>query len=115
MLAGDRRTVFRVTVFRVCVDGTSRVHAASVALRMRLRSAYACAAAIVLVTGCGLPLNEDMDLAQTVYDMGEVVQGLQQSQAELNDRIDSLTMLVTRQDSTLRALANLSGNPLPPR
>lgn len=56
-----------------------------------------------------------MDLAQTVYEMGEVVQGLQQSQLELNDRIDSLTILVTRQDSTLRVLANLSGNPLPPR
>ncbi len=56
-----------------------------------------------------------MDLAQTVYDMGEVVQELQQSQLELNDRIDSLAILVNRQDSTIRALANLSGNPLPPR
>lgn len=56
-----------------------------------------------------------MDLAQSVYQMAEALQELQQSTADLHERIDSLARVVTTQDSTIRALANLSGNPLPPR
>lgn len=56
-----------------------------------------------------------MDLAQSVYDMGEAVQELQQAQVDLHERIDSLARLVQAQDSTIRVLANLAGTPLPPR
>jgi hypothetical protein len=64
---------------------------------------------------CGLPQQEEIDLAQTVYETGEVVQAMQEAQLDLNDRIDSLVRVVQVQDSLIRMIANLSGNPLPPR
>lgn len=64
---------------------------------------------------CGLPQQDDMDLAQTVYETGEVVQAMQENQLELNERIDSLVRVVQVQDSLIRMIANLSGNPLPSR
>ena len=69
----------------------------------------------LLAVGCGLPRKQDVDMAQTVYELGVALQDLQQSQGDLTDRIDSLTTLITRQDSTIRMLANLVGSPLPPR
>lgn len=54
-------------------------------------------------------------MAQTVTDMAQAVQELQGSQQDLQDRIDSLTTVVLRQDSVLRSMANLMGAPLPPR
>lgn len=65
--------------------------------------------------GCGLPTRDDIDMAQTVTDMAQAVQELQGSQQDLQDRIDSLTTVVLRQDSVLRSMANLMGAPLPPR
>lgn len=70
---------------------------------------------LVVLGGCGLPTRQDVDLAQTVNDMGQVVMDLQASQQDLADRVDSLTALVARQDSMLRSMANLMGAPLPPR
>ena len=54
-------------------------------------------------------------MTQTVYDLSTAVQELQQSQADLQGRIDSLAQLLAHQDSTLRTLANLLGSPLPSR
>ncbi|MGQ0646764.1 MAG: hypothetical protein ACT4P7_04280 [Gemmatimonadaceae bacterium] len=71
--------------------------------------------ALLAVSGCGLPTKQDVDLAQTVMDLGTALQDVQQNQLDLQDRIDSLTVLVNRQDSTIRTLANLIGSPLPPR
>jgi hypothetical protein len=73
------------------------------------------AAALLCATSCGLPSGQDMDLAQTVVELGQGYQELQQHQLDLQDRIDSLAGLVARQDSTIRMLANLLGSPLPPR
>ena len=74
-----------------------------------------CAVLSLLAIGCGLPRKQDVDMAQTVYELGVAMQDLQQNQADLTDRIDSLATLITRQDSTIRMLANLVGSPLPAR
>lgn len=67
----------------------------------------------LLAIGCGLPRRQDVDLAQSVNEMGVVVQDLQGGQADLQARIDSLATVVARQDSTIRSLANLLGSPIP--
>lgn len=69
----------------------------------------------LVAIGCGLPRKQDVDMAQTVYELGVAMQDMQQNQADLIDRIDSLAIVLTRQDSTIRMLANLLGSPLPPR
>jgi hypothetical protein len=56
-----------------------------------------------------------MDLAQTTYETVEAVQEVQEAQLDLSARIDSLVRVVQAQDSLIRMIANLSGNPLPPR
>ncbi|MCC6317410.1 MAG: hypothetical protein IT361_06910 [Gemmatimonadaceae bacterium] len=74
-----------------------------------------CVALVAVVAGCGLPTRQDVDMAQTVFELGTAVQDMREGQLDLQERVDSLTVLVGRQDSTIRALANLLGAPLPPR
>lgn len=54
-------------------------------------------------------------MAQTVYELGTTVQELRDGQFDLQERFDSLSVLVGRQDSTIRSLANLMGAPIPSR
>ena len=54
-------------------------------------------------------------MAQTVYELGTAVQELRDGQLDMQERLDSLSVLVGRQDSTLRSLANLMGAPIPSR
>lgn len=68
---------------------------------------------LLACTACGLPTRGDVELAQTVSDMGSAVQELQQQQLDLQAQLDSLTQLVRHQDSTMRSLANLMGAPMP--
>ncbi len=70
---------------------------------------------LLVAASCGLPREEDMTLAQTVYETTDVVQAMQEAQLDLNERIDSLVRVVQTQDSLIRMIANLSGNPIPSR
>ena len=70
---------------------------------------------LLAAIGCGLPTKQDVDMAQTVYELGTAVQELRDGQLDLQERFDSLSILVGRQDSTIRSLANLMGSPMPPR
>ncbi|MBC7894242.1 MAG: hypothetical protein H7066_02460 [Cytophagaceae bacterium] len=54
-------------------------------------------------------------MAQTVYELASAMQELRDGQMDLQERLDSLSVLVGRQDSTIRALANLMGAPMPSR
>jgi hypothetical protein len=82
---------------------------------MSRRTILAYLGGLAVLVGCGLPTRQDVDLAQTVNDMGQAMMDLQAGQEELSARVDSLASLVARQDSTLRSMANLMGAPLPPR
>jgi hypothetical protein len=71
---------------------------------------------VILVTtpGCMPPTERDFQLAQTINEMSDAVNEIRQLSYELQDRVDSLTMVVARRDTVIRQLANLAGVPVPP-
>ena len=71
-------------------------------------------AIVTVVSGC-LPATErDLQMAQTVTEMVDAVNEIRQMSYELQDRVDSLTIIVAKRDTTIRQLANLAGVPIPP-
>ena len=88
---------------------SSRIPRAAVALRWSLL------AGLLMLPGCTVPGRTDLDTAQALVEIGESFNEVRSAQAELQDRIDSLVSVVTRQDSTIRTLANLAGVSLPAR
>ena len=70
---------------------------------------------VILVTsGCLPPTERDFQLAQTINEMNEAVNEIRQLSYELQDRVDSLSMMMARRDTVIRQLANLAGVPVPP-
>ena len=71
-------------------------------------------ALVTVVSGC-LPATErDLQMAQTVTEMVDAVNEIRQMSYELQDRVDSLTMIVAKRDTVIRQLANLAGVQIPP-
>ena len=71
-------------------------------------------ALVIVVAGC-LPATErDFQLVQTVTEMSDAVNELRQMSYELQDRVDSLTVIIAKRDTVIRQLANLAGVQLPP-
>lgn len=66
------------------------------------------------MAGCLPPTERDFQLAQTINEMNDAVNEIRQLSYELQDRVDSLTMVVAKRDTTIRQLANLAGVPMPP-
>jgi len=50
---------------------------------------------------------------QSVNDLGEAVNAMRQDYGVLADQVDSLRLIVVRQDTVLRQLANLAGVAVP--
>lgn len=67
----------------------------------------------VLLAACVPPSRSELDLMQSVQDLGDAVNVMQQEYGFLAEAVDSLRMVVARQDSLLRTLANLSGVAVP--
>ncbi|MGQ0641922.1 MAG: hypothetical protein ACT4P6_14320 [Gemmatimonadaceae bacterium] len=63
--------------------------------------------------GCSVPSRSDLAVMQSVNDLGNSVNGLQQDLGVLVDQVDSLRMVLVKQDSLLRTLANLAGVAVP--
>jgi prefoldin subunit 5 len=53
--------------------------------------------------------------AQTIVEMGEAVNALQQETAAMQAQVDSLSAVVARQDTVIRQIAGMAGVPLPVR
>lgn len=69
---------------------------------------------LIGVAGC-LPATErDFQLVQTVTDMSDAVNEIRQNSYELQDRVDSLVIVIARRDTVIRQLANLAGVTMPP-
>jgi len=66
------------------------------------------------VSGCLPPTERDFQLAQTVTEMSEAMNEVKQLSYELQDRVDSLTMVMAKRDTVIRQLANLAGVQIPP-
>lgn len=71
-------------------------------------------ALVVGATGC-LPATErDLQVAQTIQEMSDAVNEIRVLSYELQDRLDSLNVVVAKRDTVIRQLANLAGVPVPP-
>lgn len=62
---------------------------------------------------CSVPSRSDLDVMQSVNDLGEAVNAMRQDYGVLADQVDSLRLIVARQDTLLRQLANLAGVAVP--
>jgi hypothetical protein len=56
----------------------------------------------------------DAQTAQALTEIADRLSALQQENAELQNQVDSLRLVVARQDTILRRLANLAGVPIAP-
>lgn len=61
------------------------------------------------LTGCALPSRNDLEVMQSVNDLGDAVNAMRQDYAVLADQVDSLRGAIAKQDTLLRRLANLAG------
>jgi len=69
---------------------------------------------VIAASGC-LPATErDFQMAQRVTEMSDAVNEIRQLSYELQDRVDSLTLVVAKRDTVIRQLANLAGVQMPP-
>lgn len=71
------------------------------------------ALALIVASGCGLTDKPAVNTAELLVETQEMVGGLREELAGFQDQIDSLHVELSRQDSLLRALANLQGMPMP--
>ena len=65
------------------------------------------------VASCGLTEQPTVNTAELLVETQEMVASLREELAGFQDQIDSLHVEMARQDSLIRALANLQGMPLP--
>ena len=79
--------------------------------RARIRVA-ALACALTLFAGCRNP-QADAYVAEQLQALGDEVNAARQQEADMQGQIDSLRMVVARQDTLLNQLASMAG--LPPR
>jgi len=57
----------------------------------------------------------EANIAQAMMDVGSAISEINQNLGEMHNTIDSLQIVVAKQDTIIRNLANLAGMPLPPR
>lgn len=70
--------------------------------------------AITLILMCsGCPATRaDIAMGEQIIQLGDGLNDLRQENAILQQQFDSLSIVVARQDSVIRQLANLAGVPL---
>jgi len=54
----------------------------------------------------------DVAISEQIIQLGDGLNDLRQDNAVLQQQVDSLSLIVARQDSVIRQLANLAGIPL---
>lgn len=65
------------------------------------------------VAACSVPSRSDLEVMQSVNDLGDAVNAMRQDYGVLADQVDSLRLIVARQDTIVRHLANLAGVAVP--
>ena len=83
----------------------------------RLALAALLAAAAAALGGCGAAIDPTQDLTtgEAIVGLSDAIAGLREESAMLQDQLDSLRLVVARQDTTIARLAAAAGVPLPPR
>jgi hypothetical protein len=69
---------------------------------------------VVAASGCLPATEQDFQIVQTINDMSDAMNEVRQLQYELQDRVDSLVVIVAKRDTVIRQLANLAGVVVPP-
>jgi len=74
------------------------------------RSAFAIALALICAA---CPASRaDVAISEQIIQLGDGLNDLRQDNAALQQQVDSLRIVVARQDTVMRQLANLAGVPL---
>lgn len=63
----------------------------------------------LLAMSCALPSRQDLETVQALSDLGQSFNDVREVQQALQDQVDSLQLVVARQDSVIRTLSNLAG------
>jgi hypothetical protein len=72
----------------------------------------ACALALTLACAACPASRADVAISEQIIQLGDGLNDLRQENAVLQQQVDSLRLVVARQDSVVRQLANLAGVPL---
>jgi hypothetical protein len=72
------------------------------------------ACALILTLGCAAcPASRaDVAISEQIIQLGDGLNDLRQENAALQQQVDSLRLVVVRQDTVIRQLANLAGVPV---
>ncbi len=68
---------------------------------------------LLLAAACRPTTQADINTGQALIELGDAIAGLREETSILQQQVDSLRLVVARQDSTLRQVANLAGIPIP--
>jgi hypothetical protein len=66
---------------------------------------------VMLCTACPAS-RADVAMSEQIIQLGDGLNNLRQDNAALQQQVDSLRLIVAKQDTVLRQLANLAGVPL---
>jgi hypothetical protein len=91
----------------------SRVPSGAPSARARAALRLMFVAAAALAAACRPDSATEVSLGQTIVEMGDAINTLQQDNALLQAQIDSLREVVARQDTLIRRVANAAGMPVP--
>lgn len=69
---------------------------------------------LLVVAGCvgGLSPQSELDAAQSMLELHDVLAAIREEQAMMQEELDSLHRLVARQDTLLRRVAEVTGVPV---
>ena len=71
-----------------------------------------CVVAVALIcSGCPAS-RSDIAMAEQIVQLGDGLNDLRQENAVIQQQVDSLILVVAKQDTVIRHLANLAGVPL---
>lgn len=71
------------------------------------------ALALFALAGCLRDPNADANTAEAITALGDELSYLKQDNAQLQGQLDSLRVVVARQDTLVRRLAGMAGVPVP--
>ena len=72
----------------------------------------ACALALTLACAACPASRADVAMSEQIIQLGDGLNDLRQENAVLQQQVDSLRLVVGKQDTVVRQLANLAGVPL---
>ena len=72
----------------------------------------ACALALTLACAACPASRADVAMSEQIIQLGDGLNDLRQENAVLQQQVDSLRLVVAKQDTVVRQLANLAGVPL---